>query len=131
MNLQLPITPTTVPCGQPASQDPWQFVHSTAAATPVAPPETLSVLHVINGEHFSGAERVQQLLGERLPEFGVRAEFACLKPGKFPTHCGLASDRIHLHPMQSRFDLRESDNSRSWSSNEAFSFCMRTLHEPP
>ena len=36
------------------------------------------VLHVINGEHFSGAERVQQLLGKRLPQFGFAAEFACV-----------------------------------------------------
>lgn len=64
------------------------------------------VLHVINGEHFSGAERVQQFLGKRLPEFGFDAEFACLKPGKFREYCGLESVRIIDVPMQGRFDLR-------------------------
>ena len=65
----------------------------------------LSSLHLINGEHFSGAERVQQLLGNRLPDFGVSANFACLKPGKFPELCGLHSDRVRSIGMKSRFDL--------------------------
>ncbi len=65
----------------------------------------LSSLHLINGEHFSGAERVQQLLGNRLPDFGVSANFACLKPGRFPELCGLNSDRVRTIIMKSRFDL--------------------------
>lgn len=65
----------------------------------------LSALHLINGEHFSGAERVQQLLGNRLPEFGVSSFFACLKPGKFPELSGLESDRVTSIAMKSRFDL--------------------------
>ena len=35
---------------------------------------TADVLHVINGEHYAGAERVQDLLAKRLPEFGFRAD---------------------------------------------------------
>ena len=65
----------------------------------------LSSLHLINGEHFSGAERVQQLLGNRLPDFGVSAYFVCLKPGKFPELCGLDNDRVRSIGMKSRFDL--------------------------
>ena len=65
----------------------------------------VSSLHLINGEHFSGAERVQQLLGKRLPDFGVSAHFACLKPGKFPDLCGLEDDQVHSVGMKSRFDL--------------------------
>jgi len=68
-------------------------------------PREISSLHLINGEHFSGAERVQQLLGNRLPGFGVAAHFACLKPGKFPSLCGLESDRVREIEMKSRFDL--------------------------
>lgn len=41
------------------------------------------VLHVINGEDYAGAERVQDLLAARLPDFGYRVGFACVKPGKF------------------------------------------------
>ncbi len=42
------------------------------------------VLHVINGEYYSGAERVQDLLALRLPAFGYQVEFVCLRPGLFP-----------------------------------------------
>ena len=42
------------------------------------------VLHLINGEHFSGAERVQDLLALSLPQFGYCADFACMKADKFP-----------------------------------------------
>ena len=50
----------------------------------LVPTETLRVLHVINGEHYSGAERVQDLLAACLPHEGFRVEFACLKPGRLP-----------------------------------------------
>lgn len=46
--------------------------------------KTRNILHLINGEHFSGAERVQDLLALQLPEFGYDVGFACLKPEKFP-----------------------------------------------
>jgi len=66
----------------------------------------LNTLHLINGEHFAGAERVQQLLGRCLPKFGVGAHFVCLKPGKFPELCGLAPGQVCSIGMSSRFDLR-------------------------
>jgi len=62
------------------------------------------VLHVINGEHFAGAERVQQVLGQHLSEFGYAGHFACLKPGKFLQHCGLPYEQLHLVPMRGRVD---------------------------
>ncbi len=68
--------------------------------------ELPTVLHVINGEHFSGAERVQQLLGKRLGEFGFDARFACVKPDRFPKLCGLSEQQIIESPMRGRFDLR-------------------------
>jgi glycosyltransferase involved in cell wall biosynthesis len=77
-------------------------LHGTSRAS--LPRQELSVLHVINGEHFSGAERVQQLLGKRLPEYGVAADFACLKAGKFASHCDLPPDRVFTVPMKGRFD---------------------------
>ncbi len=63
------------------------------------------VLHIINGEHFSGAERVQQLLGKRLPRFGFEPEFACVKPGRFPELCELRSEQVTEHAMRSRLDF--------------------------
>jgi len=49
-----------------------------------APSTTTRVLHLINGEHFAGAERVQDLLAMALPKFGYEAGFACVKANKFP-----------------------------------------------
>ena len=49
------------------------------AALPPPGTATVDVLHVINGEYYAGAERVQDLLAQRLPEFGFRVEFACVK----------------------------------------------------
>ncbi len=66
---------------------------------------TATVLHVINGEHFSGAERVQQLLGKRLGAFGIDARFACVKPDRFPELCGLSKKQIVETPMRGRLDL--------------------------
>ncbi len=63
------------------------------------------VLHVINGELFSGAERVQQLLGKRLAAFGFDPYFACLKQGKFLECSGLPQDRIWVEAMRHRRDF--------------------------
>jgi glycosyltransferase involved in cell wall biosynthesis len=68
-------------------------------------PSLPRVLHIINGEHFSGAERVQQLLGLRLPECGFHAEFACVKRGKFVALSGLPADKVYSAAMSGRFDL--------------------------
>jgi glycosyltransferase involved in cell wall biosynthesis len=66
---------------------------------------TLNSLHLINGEHFSGAERVQQILGRCLPKFGVGAKFVCIKPGKFPELSGLQPDQVCSIAMKNRYDL--------------------------
>ncbi len=53
----------------------------------VAPSEDSApakVLHVINGEYYSGAERVQDLLAGGLPKAGFAVGFACVKPARFP-----------------------------------------------
>lgn len=78
------------------------------ATTNVQPPKPLAhlkVLHIINGEFFSGAERVQQGLGKRLQEFGFQADFACLKSGKFLEACDLPPNRVFEFPMTSRRDF--------------------------
>ncbi len=93
------------------SLDPFQPALALAPATPIAAPaeaERLRVLHVVNGEHFSGAERVQSHLGRCLPDFGVRADFACLKPGRFADAVDASQGRwgeaIRVK-MRNRFDL--------------------------
>jgi glycosyltransferase involved in cell wall biosynthesis len=77
---------------------------ANAAPRPVE--KTIRVLHVINGEHYSGAERVQDLLALRLPEFGFTAGFACLKLERFE-RCRTSHHTAELFdvPMRSRIDL--------------------------
>lgn len=65
----------------------------------------IPVLHVINGELYSGAERVQDLLALRLPELGFDVGFACVKPVKFPERRQAVDAPLYLTPMSSRFDL--------------------------
>ena len=76
---------------------------SPASDTRVA---TVGVLHVINGEHYAGAERVQDLLALRLPEFGFEVGFACVKPGRFGEMRQSRDVPLFQVPMRSKFDLR-------------------------
>ena len=67
---------------------------------------TIRVLHLINGEHYAGAERVQDLLCQRLPDFGVEPALACLKPGRFPESRRCQDTPLYRLPMCGRCDLR-------------------------
>lgn len=85
--------------------------HSPAAAVPAVscPPVTVRVLHLVNGEHFAGAERVQSHLGRCLPQYGVQADFACVKPGRFATMVERQAGvwgQAYRFAMSNRFDLR-------------------------
>ncbi|MGQ9504109.1 MAG: glycosyltransferase family 4 protein [Thermogutta sp.] len=79
------------------------------AVTPICPneptPATAQVIHVINGEHYSGAERVQDGLALILPQFGFEVQFACLKPGRFPTVRRSQQSPLFNLPMAHRWDL--------------------------
>lgn len=76
------------------------------ATNETKPISTLRVLHVINGEHYSGAERVQDLLGLCLPLYGFAVGFACVKPGKFATARRSQECPVYDASMGSRFDFR-------------------------
>lgn len=83
-------------------------VVTSPPAIPKSPRRAIApvrVLHVINGEHYSGAERVQDLLAMELPACGFEIEFACVKTGRFPD---ARQSHVPLHevPMLSRVDLR-------------------------
>ena len=91
--------------------------NADAVAAEPTGPVTIStrVLHVVNGEHFSGAERVQSHLGRCLPKYGVAADFACVKPGKFASLLRQYEGewgRGFETPMNSRFDLRAASKIR-------------------
>ncbi|WP_199590038.1 glycosyltransferase [Bremerella cremea] len=66
------------------------------------------VAHVINGEFYSGAERVQDLLGKCLPQFGYDVSFVCVKPGQFAQARSASVGAIYDMPMRHRFDLWQS-----------------------
>jgi glycosyltransferase involved in cell wall biosynthesis len=67
------------------------------------------VLHVINGQHFSGAERVQDLLAQRLPDEGYDVGFATLKSGHFAQSRTSTATPIYPLSMRHRFDLGVAD----------------------
>jgi glycosyltransferase involved in cell wall biosynthesis len=75
-----------------------------AAPGPSTVTATTPVLHIINGEHYAGAERVQDLLGQRLGIYGYRVGFACLKRGQFATMRKCAAAPLYDMAMKSRFD---------------------------
>ena len=77
---------------------------ATASLSP--PAAAVRVLHLINGEHYAGAERVQDLLALRLPDEGFQVGFACLKPGRFAESRQARSAALYDVPMRGKLDLR-------------------------
>lgn len=84
--------------------------HDVATPAPAAEAgdsgRKIRVLHVINGEHYAGAERVQDLLAAALPEFGFEAIFAAVKADQFPLRRKNRGALLFETPMRGRFDLR-------------------------
>jgi glycosyltransferase involved in cell wall biosynthesis len=66
---------------------------------------TVPVLHIINGEHYAGAERVQDLLGQQLPNFDYRPGFACLKQGQFAAMRRCSDAPLYCVAMKNRADF--------------------------
>lgn len=62
------------------------------------------ILHIINGEFFAGAERVQDLLALQLPKWGYECGFVCLKDGVFEKS-RKSTNPLLVVPMRSRFDI--------------------------
>jgi glycosyltransferase involved in cell wall biosynthesis len=77
----------------------------SAAPASVPPRAAARVLHLINGEYYAGAERVQDLLALRLPDEGFEVGFACLKPDRFPkTRRAQDAPLVEL-PMRHKLDV--------------------------
>ncbi len=86
-------------------ESPRRLESAAEIAAPASLESPRRVLHVINGEHYSGAERVQDLLALRLGQFGFDVGFACLKPGRFAaTRASQRAPLVELN-MRGRFDL--------------------------
>lgn len=63
------------------------------------------VLHIITGDHYAGAERVQDLLALRLPDYGYQVGFVCLKEGLFPQARQAKDAPVYQAHMRSQMDL--------------------------
>ncbi len=61
-------------------------------------------LHIINGQHYSGAERVQDLLALSLDQFGYEVHFATLMEGKYADN-RRSTVPLHAVPMRGRLDF--------------------------
>lgn len=70
-----------------------------------ARPRPGRALYLINGEHYAGAERVQDLLALQLPKFGWQVDFACLKSGAFERVRESSGSALTTVPMRSRLDF--------------------------
>lgn len=94
---------------RPSSTAPQtQSPHYDAAPTSAKRTRRASVLHVINGEHYSGAERVQDLLAACLPDFGYDVGFACIKPLHFPEKRQTKTAPLYQPDARSRVDFQMS-----------------------
>ncbi|MEN1678355.1 MAG: glycosyltransferase family 4 protein [Planctomycetota bacterium] len=89
-----------------ASQPPSDIPQSSPPASPIGPGRQPRVLHVINGEHYAGAERVQDLLALRLPDLGFYVGFVALKAGRFGDVRQSRRTRLVEADMLGRWDLR-------------------------
>lgn len=78
---------------------------STTNSAPAPATAVRRVLHLVNGEHYAGAERVQDLLGLCLPEHGFEAGFVCLKPNRFPELRRSRLCPLEELPMRNRLDV--------------------------
>jgi glycosyltransferase involved in cell wall biosynthesis len=65
----------------------------------------VGVLHVINGEHYAGAERVQDLLAGCLPKFGFEVGFVCVKLERFANLRQSQEAPLYDIRMRGKFDL--------------------------
>jgi glycosyltransferase involved in cell wall biosynthesis len=54
----------------------------------------MKILHIINGQYYSGAERVQDLLVQTLPSYGIDAYLVCIKPDKFKQRCECDKNKV-------------------------------------
>jgi glycosyltransferase involved in cell wall biosynthesis len=91
------------PASPPVAPEPIVLPPIVAPQQPV---ETIGVLHVINGEHYAGAERVQDLLAKHLPALGFSVGFACVKLDLFGELRESHDAPLYDVPMWTRFDVR-------------------------
>ncbi len=88
---------------------------SATLLTPIVPrvvnPKTdhRRVLHVVNGEYYAGAERVQDLLGQHLSASLWDVGFACVKPDQFPKQRQCQDVPLFATPLRCPWSRRAID----------------------
>lgn len=88
----------------------------------------VKVLHIINGEFYSGAERVQDLLSQSIGNYGYEINFVTLKNGLFEQKRAYKEARIYPALMKSRFSLSPVRRIADLVRNERFA--MIHTHTP-
>lgn len=66
----------------------------------------INILHIVNGEQYSGLERVIDHLADKAPEYGYRFHVVCIKPGEMIRRINTREAYIHRVLMRSRVDLK-------------------------
>lgn len=88
------------------------------------------VLHIINGEFYAGAEKVQDILAFFLPDYGWDVEFFLIKNGVFRNYM-MSKSVVHSGFMRSRFDMFVLFSIlsviRKWGFNAIHSHTIRSL----
>lgn len=69
----------------------------------------VAVLHLLNGEQFSGLERLVDHLVQAAPDHGFRLVLALLRPDRMRQRMSSRGAQVHEVPMRSRFDLAVAD----------------------
>lgn len=69
----------------------------------------LRVLHIINGQYYAGAERVQDLLAQHLPASGCDVGFACVKADEYPQQRQCREVPLARTPLSHPWNVREVD----------------------
>ncbi len=82
--------------------------------------EEIRIVHIVNGEHYAGAERVQDLLAGKLSKLNCQVSFVCLKEGIFAESRRNKSTPLVHFPMRWKIDLRVVRQMISYVRREKF-----------
>lgn len=107
--MSLPPAEPTLPQADTATDAVAAAARPTDQPAADSPTRLVPVLHVINGEHYAGAERVQDLLALQLPQCGFEVSFACVKPGRFPDVRRAREASLYKVTMKRRWDILAAD----------------------
>ena len=102
--------------------------NDAAVVTQSVTSETKKIFHLINGEHFSGAERVQDLLASALPQFGYHIGFGYTKEGIFSDSRSYQEAPLHDCVMRHRLDRRAVAKAISYVRENQY--CAVHAHTP-